>query len=140
MLDLMCWNNHVFYDSDRECRYFLLDSKLPEEGEAVGMKSSRNPLPFQLLVQRPCTKEDLEVVLSKAHPVPVDGLLFFHKQGHYVRRLSPLCTWLKPHMVPDILRVPVSQEFLDSAPVLEKKVWKEGAQKDKRTACKEMET
>lgn len=139
MLDLMCWNSHVFYDSDRECRYFLLESKLSEEGEAVSTKSGRNPLPFQLLPQHPCTTEHLEVVLSKAHPVPVDGLLFFHKQGHYVRRLSPLCTWLKPHMVPEILRVPVSQGFLDSAPVLEKKERRDREGKE-RTAGSKMET
>lgn len=139
MLDLLCWNSHVFYDSERECRYFLLDSKLSEEGDAICKRSSRNPFLFQLLVQNLCTREDLECVLSKQHPTPVDGLLFFHKQGHYVRKLSPLCTWLKPHMVPEILRVPVSQGFLDSAPVLEKKVWKEAAGKDKRTGSK-MET
>ena len=139
MLDLMCWNSHVFYDSDRECRYFLLASKLSEEGEAVTTKSSRNPLPFQLVLQYPCTKEHLEAVLSKEHPVPVDGLLFFHKQGHYVRRMSPLCTWLKPHMVQELLKVPVSQGFLDSAPVLEKKERRDGGGKE-RAAGSKMET
>ena len=31
---------------------------------------------------------------------------------------SPLAVWLKPHMVPDLLKLPVSEEFLACAPTL----------------------
>ena len=116
ILDFMAWNSHVFLDSDRECRYFFLESKLTEDSSRLGQRTSRNPLLFQFLPQYPCKKQILEELFSKTYSVPVDGLLFFHKQGHYKRNYSPLCTWLKPHMVPEVLGLKVSQLFLDSAP------------------------
>ena len=121
MLDFMAWNSHVFLDSDRECRYFFLESKFKEDGASLTQRTSKNPFLFQFLPQYPCKKEIFEELFSKTYDVPVDGLLFFHKQGHYKRNYSPLCTWLKPHMVPDILGLHVSQHFLDSAPLIEKK-------------------
>ena len=54
----------------------------------------------------------LEMVLSL---LQLDGLLFFHKQTHYTIGSTPLVTWLKPYMVPDILGIEVgSHTFMHS--------------------------
>ena len=75
-----------------------------------------NPYRFVPLDAFPCSRDSLTSVLSKPWPVEVDGLLFFHKQCHYKAGHSPLAVWLKAHMVPDVLGVSVSEEFLSCAP------------------------
>ena len=115
VMDVMCWNRHTFYDSERDLRYFLLKFKFEEEKEALCKRSSRHPLLFELHLQYSCTKESLSEVFSQRWPVSVDGLLFFHLQGHYIRRHSPLCVWLKPGMLNDILKLQPSAAFLESS-------------------------
>ena len=46
-------------------------------------------------------------------------LLFVHKEAHYIPGRSPLQGWLKSYMVPKILAMPVSQEFLNCSPAVE---------------------
>ena len=46
----------------------------------------------------------------------MDGLLFYHKLAHYSFGVSPLALWLKPHMVPEILDIPISASMLLSKP------------------------
>lgn len=118
VLDLMCWRGHPVYDSDAEFRLFWLKTKLNDEGEKLSTPSRINPFRFIPLDSYPCTKESISQVLSSKWPLDVDGLLFFHKQGHYSHGRSPLAVWLKAHMVPDLLGLPVSQEFLACAPAI----------------------
>jgi hypothetical protein len=42
----------------------------------------------------------------------LDGLLFYHSQTHYVPGNTPLVGWLKPHMMPVVLNVPVAPVYL----------------------------
>ena len=118
VLDIMCWGGHPVYDSDFEFRTFWKAAKIRDNAEQVSNFSRINPLVFVDLPSYACTRESITQVLSEKWPVQVDGLLFIHKEAHYWPRRTPLATWLKPHMVPDILGVPVSQEFLSCAPVL----------------------
>ena len=118
VLDIMCWNGHPFYDSDTEFRSFWAKTKLIEEKERISVISKINPYQFKSLDYHPCSGESLTSLLASKWPVPVDGLLFIHKEAHYTPSRSPLAMWLKPHMVTDILGVPVSQDFLSCAPVM----------------------
>ena len=118
VLDLMCWNGHPVYDSDREFRSFWLKTKLAEASELVANFARRNPFKFLPLTFHSCSKESLTQLFDSKWPLLVDGLLFFHIEAHYTTGTSPLVVWLKPHMVPDILGVPVSQEFLACAPAM----------------------
>ena len=118
VLDVMCWNGYPVYNSDTNFRTFWSKTKLGEEGERVSTHSKINPLRFLCLDYYPCSKDSIVKVLSSKWPVEVDGLLFFHKDAHYIIGRNPLTSWLKPHMVPDILKLPVSQEFLACAPSL----------------------
>lgn len=46
----------------------------------------------------------------------LDGILFYHKQTHYTTGSTPLVGWLKPWMLPEVLRVSVPQKYIDSKP------------------------
>ena len=119
VLDVMCWGGLAVYDSDTEFRSFWKATKLRDEGEKLSKYSRINPLVFQDLTYHPCTKESFSEVLGGTWPIEVDGLLFVHKKAHYtVGKYSPLASWLKPHMLPDILKIPVSEEFLSCAPAI----------------------
>ena len=118
ILDIMCWRAHPVYDSDLEFRLFWMKSKLEEDKGRCSVISSVNPYRFVLLEYYPSTRGGLGTILSAAWPLEVDGLLFEHKCSHYRRGRSPLAVWLKPHMVPDVLGISVSAEFLASSPVL----------------------
>ena len=118
VLDIMCWGGHPVYDSDTEFRAYWKATKIRDNAEQISKFSRVNPLVFVDLPSYPCTRESIAKVLSGKWPVQVDGLLFMHKEAHYWPSRTPLATWLKAHMVPDILGVPVSQEFLSCAPVM----------------------
>lgn len=119
ILDLMCWNGHPIYDSETEFRFFWLRSKLSEFESDLCLQSETNPFKFVPLVPHDCSSETLSRILGSSSSQPVDGLLFFHKKSRYCLGRTPLALWLKPHMVPEVLGLPVSQEFLDSCPVME---------------------
>ena len=46
----------------------------------------------------------------------LDGLLFYHKNGHYTPGSCPLVLWLKPFMLPDILNVVVPEVYMQTNP------------------------
>ena len=135
ILDAMCWGGHPVYDSDLEFRTFWKEQKC-KESPNISSYSRINPLTFQNLPYHSCCKENLKKLLSEAPPFEVDGLLFIHKQCRYITGITPLAAWLKPHMVPDILGVPVSTEFLDKSPDLS--AGKERMDTGKRTPGKKM--
>nr|XP_037268259.1 snurportin-1-like isoform X2 [Rhipicephalus microplus] len=61
----------------------------------------------------------LDLLCWKSHPVcdsEMDGLLFYHKKGHYFEGVSPLVGWLKPYMVPEILGTSVDPHYLEKQP------------------------
>lgn len=117
VLDLLCWRGHPVYDSDTEFRSYWTATKFREEAKTTTEYSRINPLTFQSLTYHDCSKENVEKILSERQPYEVDGLLFIHKRSHYVIGPSPLAAWLKPNMLPDILKWPVSDEFLNSTSV-----------------------
>lgn len=38
---------------------------------------------------------------------PLDGFLFYHRNAHYIFGVTPLVTWLKPYMLPEVLGISV---------------------------------
>jgi snurportin-1 len=40
-------------------------------------------------------------------PIPLDGILFYHKRVHYLPGVTPLVGWLKGYMLPEMLNVQV---------------------------------
>lgn len=117
ILDVMCWGGHPVYDSELEFRIYWKEQKCKEFDE-IHTYSRINPLPFQNLSYYPCTKESITSLLAETPPYEVDGLLFVHKKCRYIIGRCPLSAWLKPHMVPDILSIPISPEFLAKSPAI----------------------
>ena len=56
--------------------------------------------------------------MMKEKPVwsPLDGILFYHKLGFYTPKVSPLVGWLKPFMIPEILKANVPEFYLQKRP------------------------
>jgi snurportin-1 len=46
----------------------------------------------------------------------IDGYLFYHKDGLYISDTTPLVCWLKPFMIPEILKIPVGGDFVKGKP------------------------
>jgi len=116
VLDIMCWRSHPVCDSEAQFRRYWLQTKLAEEGHRAQEVCRVNPLKFLPLQHFACDKDTLQKLFAEPWPqFKVDGLLFFHKKSLYMNRRSPLVLWLKVNMVPDILGVPVSQNFLQSS-------------------------
>ncbi|CAG0925530.1 unnamed protein product, partial [Notodromas monacha] len=72
----------------------------------------------------PCAKVELENAMRRSEDIfqggeKLDGILFYHKLGAYTSGYTPLATWLKPHMLPDILNVSVPEEFLKTDEAME---------------------
>ncbi len=122
VLDIMCWGGHPVYDSDTDFRFFWLHSKLSDLGNDVIIQSRLNQYKFIPLQYHSCSNGVLQQVLQIPPPIQVDGLLFFHKEAHYFCGRSPIVLWLQPHMIHDILKISVSEEFLKSVPVVPDKV------------------
>lgn len=66
--------------------------------------------------------EAIDYLLSR-HPMwdsntpQLDGLLFYHKESHYVHKETPLVLWLFPFMVPEVLGIhSVNEEYLANKP------------------------
>ncbi len=61
-------------------------------------------------------------MMTQPFDFELDGLLFYHKQGHYFHGATPLVGWLKPFMLPEVIGVAVpeamrsttlAREFID---------------------------
>lgn len=138
ILDVMCWTGRPIYDSDTEFRCYWLHTKLSEYDHDLTIQASINPYKFIPLQYHTCSK--LSEIVSSSWPVAVDGLLFFHTRSHYCLGRTPLALWLKPHMVSDVLGLPVSQQFLDCAPVLSDAVTKMETERRSETRPRQLQT
>jgi snurportin-1 len=119
VLDVMIWNDFSYYECDTEFRRFWIKSKVSENPELTE-KSRINPYMFKELEASPCDSESLKATLLDKKlnfdPLPLDGLLFYHKKVNYLPGSTPLVGWLKGYMVPEVLGTPVSEELMRQKP------------------------
>lgn len=116
VLDAMMWNTFNIYETSTDLRSFFIASKL-EETPALSQTSNINPFTFQLCPRFPCNPSVMYEALSTSHfGVPLDGVLFYHKEAQYIPGHTPLVGWLKPYMLPEILDVAVPQNVLMHKP------------------------
>lgn len=102
MLDIMSWRSHPVYDSDVDFRTFWLHSKLDEVPETRHV-SSTNPCQFIRMDKYPCTEGSIRDALAAEHDFVLDGMLFYHREGHYHAGETPIVSWLTPGLVGDVL-------------------------------------
>ena len=55
-------------------------------------------------------------LLEKPFSFDIDGILFYHKEAHYIAGHTPLVLWLKAYMLPEILNISIPNWILDQTP------------------------
>ncbi|XP_015594471.1 snurportin-1 [Cephus cinctus] len=111
VLDILAWSNQPLLNCDTEFRFFWLKSQLNEIQELKEQNTLRNTYPIIPLPNTSCDSNIYEFLTSLSTLPPLDGLLFYHREGHYTKGRTPLVTWLKPFMLPEVLGVLVPPPF-----------------------------
>ncbi|CAH0405454.1 unnamed protein product [Chilo suppressalis] len=122
VLDLLAWNNQPMTDCDTEFRYFWLQSQFAENPE-VGVINKQNKIKFTLLPKSPCKPDELNKFMMtyphfESNSPSLDGILFYHRQAHYISGETPLVGWLFPYMVPEVLGadITVNKSYMSQKP------------------------
>ncbi|KAI1280890.1 Snurportin-1 [Halotydeus destructor] len=109
ILDLLSWNGMSFKESETHFRFYWLHSKL-KEMKGISSESILNPIKFKLLPHHRCDSQSIvDCTLNLPFPEELDGLIFFHKDAHYVSEVTPLVCWLKLDMLPSILGINIDE-------------------------------
>lgn len=63
----------------------------------------------------------IEEELSKSYEIDntsikLDGVLFYYKEMFYHKGFTPFVGWLKPYMVPEVLKIPVAEKYMQMRP------------------------
>ncbi|KAK0078272.1 hypothetical protein PV325_002757 [Microctonus aethiopoides] len=113
VLDVLAWSNQPLLDCDAEFRRYWIKSKF-EETEALKLKNTyANQYPILSLPSIACS-ENLSQYFENDLPFSsLDGLLFYHREGHYMHGNTPLVTWLKPFMLSEVLGISVPPPLSD---------------------------
>jgi snurportin-1 len=77
--------------------------------------SGINDYRILLLPTVTCDNNFYECLESFSTSVALDGLLFYHKEAFYTSGVTPLVTWLKTYMLPEVFGMNVP-ESLDEKP------------------------
>lgn len=104
VLDVLAWSNQSLLNCDTEFRFFWVKSQLNEIGELKERDTYKNSYPILPLPNITCDS-DISSALSELSLSPLDGLLFYHREGQYTKGRTPLVTWLKPFMLPEVLGI-----------------------------------
>lgn len=115
VLDVLVYKSHPVMDSETEFRFFWLKCKL-DEADDLNTPSFGNPYKFADLPRTFAAKSSIQSTLASSFYFDTDGLLFYHKETHYIPGHTPLVLWLKPYMLPEILDIPVSDWIKDKVP------------------------
>lgn len=117
VLDVLCWNGLPVLDSETEFRFYWLHTKMEEISE-LGQRSKTNQYCFLPLPNYSCNRTDVTQTMASPLPFgsPLDGLLFYHKQSHYLHGVTPLVGWLKAYMLPEVLGVSIPEHYAKQAP------------------------
>ncbi|KAJ3660664.1 hypothetical protein Zmor_005103 [Zophobas morio] len=118
--DVLAWNSVSLLHAEAHMRFFWIKSKFEENPEMCEINSQKN---FNFVVMDYLPAE-CSIVQDKLFmpfivndtKVPFDGILFYHREGHYVFGRSPLVGWLKTFMIPEILHIDVDSSHLCSKP------------------------
>ncbi|XP_076245829.1 snurportin-1 [Calliopsis andreniformis] len=105
VLDVLAWSNQSLMNCDTEFRFFWLKSQLQEIKELQGRDTHINTFPILSLPNISCDTDISLALANLSYLHPLDGLLFYHRDGQYTKGRTPLVTWLKPFMLPEVLGI-----------------------------------
>jgi len=118
IVDMVAWRNQSHIQCETEFRFEWLKARLEESDVDVSVTSANNQYKFQRVPVYPCDNASLArmMELPFSFEVALDGVMFYHRQGHYTHGQTPLVGWLKPFMFGEILGVPVPEKFQSERP------------------------
>jgi len=93
VLDIMCWRGNYYFDCPADFRFFWLNSKFSEM-DNLDKITKNNPFRFIPLPRYPCSKQNLLTLPTVEMPFEKEGVLFYHKEGHYYCAETPLMCYL----------------------------------------------
>ena len=56
-----------------------------------------------------CNNDFYDCLKSISEILTLDGVLFYHKEGYYKKGRTPLVTWLKTYMLPEVFGMNVPE-------------------------------
>lgn len=98
-------NVYFFHLFQAEFRHFWLRSKLNESTELKQNNTNENKYSIVSLPSISCDDDVSDFLQSITSLPPLDGLLFHHRDAEYMSGTTPLVTWLKPFMLPEVLGI-----------------------------------
>ncbi|XP_029156403.1 snurportin-1 [Nylanderia fulva] len=106
ILDVLYWGKLPFTNCEAECRLFWINSKICETQQFKECDPDTNKYAILPLYNTKCTS-DLSTALTnlKFEINCIDGFLFYHCNAHYNFGCTPLVTWLKPYMLPEVFGI-----------------------------------
>jgi hypothetical protein len=99
ILDLMNWNEMSCYECDAEFRLYWLQTKYSETPGLATPPPILHSYSFQLVPWWECDGNGLIQAYSAPLNYQRNGLLFYHREGHYETTLTPLVLLWKDHHV-----------------------------------------
>ncbi|KAF7383874.1 hypothetical protein HZH68_014631 [Vespula germanica] len=111
VLDVLAWSNQCLMNCDSEFRFFWLASKFEEMKELEKGGVPKNTYPI-ILLQRTDIHYNVKSLIADVSAIaPLDGFLFYHRSTAYTQGRTPLVTWLKAFMLPEVLEIPVPSPY-----------------------------
>ncbi|EZA51847.1 snurportin-1 [Ooceraea biroi] len=106
ILDVLSWRVQPFTNCEAAFRLHWIKTRISEVEELKERDTEDNAHPILPLPHIKCDS-DLSVALNDLVPKlpPLDGLLFYHSKAYYNFGRTPLVTWLKPFMMPEVLGI-----------------------------------
>jgi hypothetical protein len=99
ILDLMNWNEMSCYECDAEFRFYWLQAKYSETPGLSTPPPVLQSYSFRLIPYWECNPEGLQQAYVSQFDFIKNGLLFYHREGQYEPRLTPLVLLWKDSQV-----------------------------------------
>ena len=120
VLDVMVFKGQHLYGCDTEFRFGWAKTQLLEI-PGISERNYQNYYAFKPLKYVQADPDSIRTLLSDPidfgfDEAPLDGLLFYHRQLDYMPGHTPLVSWLKGYMVPEMLGIDVSESLLAQRP------------------------
>ncbi|OXU25788.1 hypothetical protein TSAR_003209 [Trichomalopsis sarcophagae] len=103
VLDVLAWSNQELINCDTDFRFYWLKSQIEEHPELQTIRKGVNDCSVIQLPYLSCDQPFYDCLQN--------GLLFYHKQIPYTNGRTPLVTWLKVYMLPEVLNIHIPEEL-----------------------------
>ncbi|XP_011503099.1 PREDICTED: snurportin-1 [Ceratosolen solmsi marchali] len=111
VLDVLVWSKQDMINCECQFRFFWLNSQLKEIEQLKEQIAGVNDYKILTLPNIACDNNFYDCLESISTTIALDGLLFYHRRGHYIRGVTPLVNWLKTYMLPEILGMNVPEPY-----------------------------